>query len=73
MKLRISLGPIAGLFAVLIMILDYLVLLLWSWLDPDETIDEALDFDYRAYTKNREAFGNHTFVADPNSKLGLKM
>lgn len=39
MKMRISLGPVAGLFAVLLMILDYLVLLFWRWMDPDETID----------------------------------
>jgi hypothetical protein len=64
MKMRISLGPIAGLFAVLILILDYLVLLFWQWMDPDESIDQARGFDYKAYSKNREAFGDHTFRVD---------
>lgn len=67
MKMRISLGPVAGLFAVLLMILDYLVLLFWRWMDPDETIDQAKGFDYRAYSKNREAFGDHTFKVDNNN------
>ena len=66
MKLRISLGPIAGLFSVLLMILDYVVLLFWQWQDPDETIEETTNFDYKSYIKNKEAFGDHTFRVDSN-------
>ena len=62
--MRISLGPIAGLFAVLMLILDYIMLFIWSWLDPEDTIDKAIDFDYKAYIKNKDAFGDHTFIVD---------
>jgi len=64
MKMRISLGPIAGLFAVLLLILDYIMLFIWSFLDPEDTIDRAIDFDYKAYVKNKDVFGDHTFIVD---------
>lgn len=73
MKLRISLGPIAGLFSVLMMIFDFIMLLFWQWMDPDDTIELAKDFDYKAYSKNKEAFGDHTFGVDcgKNNKYNL--
>ena len=67
-KNRISLGPIAGLFSCLLLMLDHILLLFWSFLYPDETIEIAVDFDYKAYSKNKEAFGDHTFKVDLNQK-----
>ena len=33
----------------------------WDFLDPEETIEKAIDFDYARYMADKETFGDHTF------------
>jgi hypothetical protein len=52
------------------LILELLVVLFWEWLAPEDTIEQALDFDYMRYIKDKESYGDHTFkVSQSKSEM----
>lgn len=57
----LSLGYVAGLMSALWIILEMIMLLFWEWLAPEDTIEQAIDFDYQRYMNQKEAYGDHTF------------
>jgi hypothetical protein len=69
MKSSLSLGPIAGFGHLMMLVIDMIMLVYWEWICPLEDIDIALDFDYDNYTKDRTAFGDHTFNVDSKKQV----
>ena len=54
-------GLFAGVMSALWMILEIIMLVFWDWLDPEETIEKAINFDHARYMADKESFGDHTF------------
>ena len=63
-KATMAMGQWAGFFAAWMLILDLCFSFLWEWIHPPEWIEQAEDFDYDMYKKNKEAFGDHKFRVD---------
>ena len=59
--MSLSLGPIAGLGNLLIMLIDMMLLVVWEWLCPEDSIDIAPDFDSSQYRKQKLNLGDHSF------------
>jgi len=51
-----SAGPFAGLIFCLIVLVDYIVYAIISWLDPSENIDIAPTFPYEEYVQTRAKY-----------------
>jgi beta-glucanase (GH16 family) len=60
-KASLSLGLFAGVMSALWMILELFMLMFWDWIDPEESIEKAVNFDYARYMNEKESFGDHTF------------
>ncbi len=43
------------------MILELFMMIFWIWIDPEETIEKSVDFNYAKYMKDKEIYGDHTF------------
>jgi hypothetical protein len=60
-KNSLSLGLISGIISAIFMILELIMLIFWSWVDPQETIEKSVQFDHAKYMNAKETFGDHTF------------
>ena len=60
-KNSLSLGLFAGVGSAFMMILELLMMVFWIWIDPEETIEKSVDFNYGKYMNNKEIYGDHTF------------
>ena len=60
-KNALSLGLYAGINSALFMILEFIMLIFWSFIDPEETIEKSIHFDHGKYMSAKETYGDHTF------------
>mmetsp|Transcript_11657 Transcript_11657/g.15805 ORF Transcript_11657/g.15805 Transcript_11657/m.15805 type:complete len:128 (+) Transcript_11657:1263-1646(+) len=61
LKLKLTLGPIAGIGNIVSGIFWLIALFLAEWIWPRESIDIAEEFNTAEYRANPEKFGNHKF------------
>ncbi len=62
LKRYYSVGPIAGLLFLVIIIFDLIFYVILRFLEPDNSIDIAVDVPYKKYFENKDKFGNHKFT-----------
>jgi hypothetical protein len=60
-KNSLSLGLFAGVGSAFMMILELFMMIFWIWIDPEDTIEKSVDFNYAKYMKDKEIYGDHTF------------
>ena len=60
-KLKLALGPIAGIGNIIMFIFWTICLCLVEYLWPRESIDIAEEFDVDEYRANPEKYGDHKF------------
>lgn len=63
-KLSLTLGSVAGIGNLCLMVLDMIILCFWEWLFPKSSIDIAEDFTFEPYYRSKKSFGNHNFKVD---------
>lgn len=55
-------GPFAGIFMLVIIMVDIFVLKVLELLAPRGGIEAAVDVDCKAYRENKEKYGDHQFT-----------
>ena len=68
LKSSLSLGPIAGLAHLFLLIIDILFLCLWEFLLPTNEIEIARDFNYVEYSRNRAKYVTVRFSSAPATR-----
>ena len=69
-KTQLSCGPVAGVYALLDMLFEFVLLFALEWLVPDSDIDVCPNFDMDYYQKDPSSHGNHKFSI--KDELSLK-
>lgn len=58
-KSQLCWGPIVGMYGVLNMILEFILMLLLDWRMPENEIDICRNFNMQQYSQNPHRFGDH--------------
>lgn len=54
-----SVGPLAGLFLLILVVFDIFLYIFLCWHTPENKIDKAISFPCKKYNENKEKYGNH--------------
>ena len=84
-KLNLTWGPIVGYFGLFSLLFDFMMLVLWDLILPEQDIDISRNFNKDVYKQNPHKYGDHEFSvhslaksspmtqsADPKSKSLFK-
>lgn len=71
-KNSLSLGLFAGIGSALFLILELIILIFWSWIDPEDSIEKSVHFDHGKYMSAKETFGDHTFKVSQSKGCEVK-
>lgn len=68
----LSVGLYVGINTALIVILEFIMLIFWTLVDPEDTIEKSVHFDHAKYMSAKESFGDHTFKVSQSKSNEVK-